>query len=346
MNWYKSQSGNRYDRIKKAIESTGATVIEYENRSSFDIDFVYSSIPNRSFDEFTYSHLGGYGTLINPRGYMSEKYKMMLKESDVLLMLDPLLYLESFRQADLPDRILDKIVICPLGKPQVNRDVDAEIDTDKFIVFNPMGDWDIKRIDEFIKTVRIVNDRMGDKIHFLQTTKNGGIYNNRLEWLNIDNLTLLPEMSYEDMMKIYKVSDLVTPWSNCEVFSNTAMESFSFGKPTILRTFSKILSIDKEYLDDLQSSYFSNVKDFHERFKDLYETGKGEHYLATDDYTELADMIIDVYKNYEDYQYIGKNAKKWMDNFWTKKEKFESLQSHYRYKIANLDTLEADNVII
>lgn len=285
------------------------------------VDLVYTPVPGLKKTEGIplVTQLEGYGGVsVMPGSKPSPKLRETFENSNKVLLVDPNIYLELVRCGIHHDTIM-----LPNPAPKVTI---TPQDSSNFTVFCPSGTWNIKHPERVIQAARIVGEKE-PSIRFVMPVGSKKVWNWPLDWLDLENVEFLPTLPYDKMLKQYAKADIVIPFSAAEILPWTVFESFLAGKPTIVDVIGKVQSVHREHVKEMVSWFGTPSRLFHERWKDKYLSGEGDHYLHADSAEGLAKHILELYKNGKRRLELGLNAQKWIDAYgnWKHKDKGEKI---------------------
>jgi len=255
-----------------------------------------------------------------PGSKASPRIEATLADSDKVLLADPNMYL-GLKKAGVGDK-LDNTLMVPNPAPPIDITLtdQASAMEQRFTVFYPSGAWYIKKPENMVRAARIVGKKE-PSIRFVMITGPGGAWKWPLEWLDAENIEFLPHQEHRRMVQLYAEADIVCPWSAAEILPWTVFESFIAAKPTIVDCLGKTQSVNRKYVEEMCKDFGMSSKEFHEKWKDMYMTGNGDHFLHVGTPEELAQIILDLYKDEEGRAELSVNARRWIDQYWTCKDK-------------------------
>jgi len=252
-----------------------------------------------------------------PGSKTSPRIEATLANSDRVLLADPNMYL-GLKGAGVGDK-LDETLMVPNPTPPFGVTTDWSKDH-PFTVFCPSGAWCIKKPERFVQAARIVGARE-PSIRFVMITGPGGAWKWPLDWLEVDNIEFLPHQDHKRMIQLYSEADIVCPWSAAEILPWTVFESFVAGKPTIVDVIGKTQSVHRDHVKEMCSDFGMPSKEFQEKWKDRYMSGESNHFLYAGTPEELAQIILELYKDEERRAELSSNASGWIEQYWTCKDK-------------------------
>jgi len=325
--WWTNPSGPSTRWNRECFESAGHDVTVSNDIPSWT-DLVFSPIPNLNFDNIRQPvvlQFGGYGRqlCLPGRGFSDTAGKYM-EEAHLVTVLDPNMTME------MEEWGLDssKTVTIPNAAPPIT--IPPQSDP-KFTVLCPTTDPTdgFKRLDRFVESARIVGEE-DDSIRFVMPVKSRGVYRYSLDWLEVENLRLLPRQPYDRMLEWYGRADVIAPFSKAEIFPQTALEAFLSGKPAIFDELGMIQSVHREHLGDMIQDFGMNSRDFHRKWRGEYGSGGGDHYLHAGSAEELAELVLELYTDERRRVELGKNALEWADQFWKPSSRGERIIECWR----------------
>jgi len=316
---WSGQTGDRQSRHKLMFEQAGAEVVDVDNGNPH---FVWTPIPGMDNDVTCpmITQLGGFGSnyLLPSTPKPSPAFEQTFINSDIVSTIDPIMY-----------HVLDKrhegMKVVPLPSPHKFAEGIENVDDGKFNVLNPMGSMEFKKPEEFVEGVKIVGEENSD-IHFYLVQKGKHTLQFPTEWLDLDNLTILPQMPMEELKKYYGLADVIAPWSAAETGPNTAFEGFALGLPVVTRMMGLTLTVSHEHLPDMIDDFGMGVRDFDDKWKSRYGSGDGEHYVQAETVDEFVDTILHLYNN-QGKQWKGKE---WIDKWWDLEDRGECYLDLFR----------------
>lgn len=295
----------------ECFEDMGCNVVISYNwvDTSGPADLIYTPVPGLTKSKFVpmFTQFEGYGNVsLIPGSKPSPRVEKTFEESDKVAVVDPNMHMELIRcgidqnTLMLPNPI-PNVTIPPKESPQ-------------FTVFYPSGCWVIKKPERIIQAARLVGNEE-PKIKFVMPVGSTKPWRYPLDWLEVENIEFLSPLSYEDMLKEYGKADVVIPFSAAEILPWTVYESFLAGKPTIVDVIGKVQSVHRKYAEEIVSWFGTPSRIFHEKWKDKYLSGEGDHYLHAGSAEELAQLILELYRDEKRRRELGLNAQKWVDAF-------------------------------
>lgn len=288
-------------------------VISTDWKDTSGADLIYTPVPGlRKTDSPLFTQLEGYGNIsMFPGSKLSPRVKVTFDNSKVGVV-DPNMHLELLRcgvDQDtfmLPNPIPDIVI-----PPKVSL---------KFTVFYPSGCWSIKKPERIIEAARLVG-KEEPSIRFVMGV-GSKIWHMPLDWLELDNIDFLPNMSHEKMLEQYARADIVIPFSAAEIQPWTVFESFIAGKPTIVDVIGKVQSVHRNHLEEMISWFGTPSRIFHDKWGSKYESGEKDHYLWAGSAEELAWLILELYHDAKRRLELGNNALEWVSAYkWKPKDK-------------------------
>jgi len=282
-------------------------VVSTDWKDTSGADLVYTPVPGlKKMDSPLFTQLEGYGAvLVMPGSKPSPRVKMTFDNSDKVGVIDPNMHMELLRcgmdqnTLMLPNPIPD-IVIPPK-------------ESQKFTVFYPSGCWSIKKPERIIEAARLVG-KEEPGIRFVMSV-GSKIWHMPLDWLELDNVDFLPNLSHAKMLEQYAKADIVAPFSAAEILPWTVFEAFIAAKPTIVDVIGKVQSVHRKYVEELVSWFGVPSRLFHEKWEDKYASGEGDHYLHADSAEDLAKLIIELYHDEKRRAELGLHAQQWVDAY-------------------------------
>jgi glycosyltransferase involved in cell wall biosynthesis len=293
-------------------------VVSTDWKDTSGADLIYTPVPGlKKMDSPLFTQLEGYGAvLVMPGSKPSPRVKMTFDNSDKVGVIDPNMHMELLRCGVdqntfmLPNPIPD-IVIPPK-------------ETSEFRVFYPSGCWAIKQPGRVIQAAKIVG-KEEPKIKFVMAV-GSKVWHMPLDWLELDNVDFLPNLSHEKMLEQYAKANIVIPFSAAEIQPWTVFESFIAGKPTIVDVIGMVQSVYRQHVEEMISWFGVPSRIFDEKWRDKYSSGEGDHYLHADSAEGLAKLILELYRDQRKRYELGSNALEWVSNYaWTPKDKGEKI---------------------
>jgi len=291
-------------------------------------DVVFSPIPDLNFesiDKPVIVQFGGYGRqLVLPNQGFSDNARKCLKEADLVTVLDPNMTIEmeewgldTSRTVTIPNAV-PPITVPPKNDPEFTVLCPTTDPTDGF-----------KRLDRFVEAARIVGEEE-DSIKFVMPVKGRGIYRYPLEWLEAENLKILPRQPHEQMLEWYGRADIIAPFSKAEIFPQTALEAFLSGGPAIFDELGMIQSVHRDFLKEMEKDYGTKSEKFHERWENRYHSGEGDHYLHAESSEELAELVLELYTDEKRRLELGSNALDFINSFWEPRDRGKKIVSCFK----------------
>jgi len=276
-------------------------------------DIVFSPIPNlnlENIDNPVIVQFGGYGRqLVLPDQGFSSDAKECLEKADLVTILDPNMFLEMDRNGIDGETVTIPNATPPITIPPKNHA--------KFRVLCPTTDplEGMKDLGRFVEATEIVGEE--EDIEFVIPTKSRGIYRDPVDWLGVDNLKIIPHQPYDKMLEWYGKSDIIAPFSSCEIHPQTFYEGCLAGKPVIMDSMGLIQSVHRDFLEEMEEDYGTKSEKFHKRWENRYHSGEGNHYLKAESSEELAELVLELYTDEKRRAELGNNALEWIsDDFW------------------------------
>jgi len=329
--WSGDISGEATRFNKECFEEAGHEVYLSEGNIPDFSDAVFSPLPSLNFesiDKPVIVQFGGYGRqLVLPNQGFSDDARECLEKADLVTILDPTMFLELDRNGIGEETITIPNATPPIVIPPENHA--------KFRVLCPTTDslGGLKNLDRFVKAAEIVGGE--EDIQFVIPVKSRGIYRNPMDWLRVDNLKIIPHQPHDKMLEWYGKSDVIAPFSTCEVFPQTFFEGCLAGKPLIMDEMGLVQSVGRKHLGEMISDFGMESGEFHERWKGEYGSGEGDHYLHAESAGELAELVLELYTDERRRVELGKNALEWVDGFWKPRDRGEKIISCLETKTGN-----------
>jgi len=290
-------------------------VISTDWKDTAGADLVYTPVPGlKRTDSPIFTQFEGFGSvLITPESNKpSPLVKRTFDNSDKVGIIDPNMFIELTRcgidqnTLMLPNPIPD-ITILPK-------------ESSKFTVFYPSGCWGIKKPERIIQAARLVG-KEEPGIRFVMCV-GSKVWHMPLDWLELDNVEFLPNLSHAKFLEQYSRADIVIPFSAAEILPWTVFESFIAGKPTIVDVIGKVQSVHRKYVEEMISWFGTPSRLFHEKWEDKYGSGEGDHYLHASSAEMLAEMILALHDDEKKRRELGLNALEWVSAYkWRPKDK-------------------------
>lgn len=305
--WYKRLGPTSRWAIECFVDVGCRVVISSDWKDTTGADLVYTPVPGlRKIDSPIFTQFEGYGAVLVMQGSkLSPKVKATFDNSDKVGVVDPNMYLELVRcgveqnTLMLPNPIPD-IAILPK-------------ESSEFRVFYPSGCWGIKKPERIIQAARMVG-KEDPSIKFVMSV-GSKIWHMPLDWLELDNMEFLPNLSHDKMLDQYARADIVIPFSAAEILPWTVFESFIAGKPTIVDVIGKVQSVHRKHVEEMISWFGTPSRLFHEKWADKYASGEGDHYLRASSAEMLAELIIALHDDEKRRRELGLNALQWADAY-------------------------------
>jgi len=329
--WSGDVSGETTRFNKECFEEAGHEVYLSEGNVPDFSDLVFSPMPNLNFesiDKPVIVQFGGYGRqLVLPNQGFSDDTEKCLKEADLVTILDSNMFLELDKDGIDGDTVTIPNAAPPITIPPKNHT--------KFRVLCPTTDslGGIKNLDRFVEATKIVGEE--EDIQFVIPTKSREIYRNSVDWLEVNNLKIIPHQPHDRMLEWYGKSDIIAPFSTCEIHPQTFFEGCLAGKPLIMDEMGLIQSVGREHLAEMIPDFGMKSRKFHERWKGEYGSGEGDHYLHAGSAGELAELVLELYTDEKRRVELGKNALEWVDGFWRPRDRGEKIISCLETKTGN-----------
>jgi len=311
--WSGDQSGEATRFHKECFEEAGHRVFLSEGSIPDFADVVFSPIPTLNFeniDKPVIVQFAGYGRqLVLPDRGFSDNARECLERADLVTILDPTMFLEMDESG-----IDGETVTIPNATPPI---VVPPEDHTKFRVLCPATDSlkGKKNLDRFVEAAEIAGEE--EDVEFVIPVKSRGIYRNSMDWLEVDNLKVIPRQPHNRMLEWYGKSDIIAPFSACEIQPQTFLEGCLAGKPVIMDEMGLVQSVHREFLEEMEEDYGRiGSREFHERWRNQYHSGEGVHYLRAESSEELADLVLSLYADEKRRIELGNNALEWISEFW------------------------------
>lgn len=318
--WWQQGTGVSARGNKECFEEAGCDV-EIVDAPTPLADLIFTPIPGVKYDRDVplLTQLGGFGpNLLLPRSEPHKNVERTFEFSDAVTVLDPNMHIE-LRRVDIDEETL----MVPNAAPFIAMP-DAE--TGDFTVLCPQGDSPMKEPERLAEAVSIVGEREPD-IKFVFPSKSGR-WRNPLEWLDLDNLRVVPNQSHKNMEKLYAQADVIMPYSSAEILPTTVFEGFISGKPVIVNEIGRIQSVAREHLEKMCSDFGTASGDFHERWKGEYMSGEGEHFFKCKTPREVADAVMDLHGSDILRHRVGLRGQEWVDEYsehWSQEDRGRKL---------------------
>jgi len=310
--WSGDVSGKATRFNKECFEEAGHEVYPSEGEISDFSDVVFSPVPGLNFesiDKPVIVQFGGYGRqLVLPDQGFSDDAKECLEKANLVTVLDPSMFLELRGNG-----IDGETVTIPNATPPVTIPPKSHAG---FRVLCPTTDslGGLKNLGRFVKAAEIVGKE--EDIQFVIPTKSRGIYRDPVDWLEVDNLKIVPHQPHDKMLEWYGKSDVIAPFSSCEIHPQTFFEGCLAGKPIIMDSMGLIQSVHRDFLEEMEEDYGTKSEKFHERWENRYRSGEGDHYLKAESSEELAELVLELYTDEKRRLELGGNSLKWANLFW------------------------------
>ena len=279
-------------------------------------NLIYSPVPSLKKTEGIpiITNLEGYGGVsIMPGSKPSPKIKETFDNSSKVLLADPKMHIELIRCG-----ISQATIMLPNPAPPITI---PPKDSPNFSVFCPQGVWSIKKPERIIKSAKIVG-KEEPKIRFVMPVGSERVWRCPLDWLEVENVEFLPTLPYPRMLEEYAKASIIASFSAVEVLPWTIFEGLISGKPVIADALGKVQSVHRKYVEEMISWFGTPSHIFHEKWKDKYGSGEGDHYLHASSAEELAELILGLYQDGKRRLELGLNAQKWIDAYdWKPKDK-------------------------
>jgi glycosyltransferase involved in cell wall biosynthesis len=316
--WYK-RFGSISRWAAECFDAAGCKVaISTDWNDTSGADLVYSPVPGlKKGDSPLFTQLEGYGAVsVLPGSKPSPRLRATFDNSDKVGVIDPNMHLELLRCG------LDQnTLMIPNPIPNI---VVPPKESQKFTVFYPSGTWSIKKPERIIEAARLVG-KEEPNIRFAMSV-GSKIWHTPLDWLNLDNVDFLPNLSHEKMLEQYAKANIVIPFSACEIQPWTVFESFIAGKPTIVDVIGMIQSVHREHVEEMISWFGTPSRVFHDTWARKYGSGEKDHYLWAGSSEDLAWLILELYHDEKRRLELGKNALEWAEAYkWKPKDKGEKI---------------------
>jgi len=316
--WSGDVSGETTRFNKECFEGAGHKVI-LTNPNLADV--VFSPVTNLNFGDISKPvivQFGGYGRqLVLPDQGFSSNAEECLEKADLVTILDPNMFLEMDKNG-----VDGETVTIPNATPPITITPENHA---KFRVLCPTTDplEGVKNLDRFVEAAEIVGEE--EDIEFVIPTKSKGIYRNPVDWLGVDNLKIIPHQPFDKMLEWYGKSDIIAPFSSCEIHPQTFYEGCLAGKPIIMNSMGLIQSVHRDYLENITEDFGEDSMLFYEGWKGDYGSGEGDHYLKAESSEELAKLVLDLYTDEKKRIELGHNALDWVSRYWEPKDRGERI---------------------
>jgi len=299
--------------------------VRFDLNENPSADLVFTPIPGIEVDCPIVTQFGGYGTqLCMPEKGFSPLAKKSLEESDLVTILDPNMFLLMEREG-----LKGETVTIPNATPPINI---SPKNSSRFTVLCPTTDpyGGTKRLGRFVEGAKIVGEEE-PKIEFVMPARSRRVWRSPIDWLKVENLRILPKQPFDRMLEWYGKSDVIAPFSKAEIFPQTVLEACVAGKPLIVDQFGLIQSVHRDFLEEMEGDYGTvSSREFHERWKNQYHSGEGDHYLHAGSAEELAELVLELYADEKRRTELGNNALKWILEFWKLKDRGERIIDCWR----------------
>jgi len=311
---------------KVCFEEAGHKVYPSEGEIPDFSDLVFSPIPSLNFesiDKPVIVQFGGYGRqLVLPNQGFSDDAKKCLREAELVTILDPTMFLELEENGIGGETVTIPNATPPITIPPRNHA--------KFRVLCPTTDslGGLKNLNRFVKAAEIVGGE--EDIEFVIPVKSKGIYRDPVDWLEVDNLKIIPHQPYDKMLEWYGKSDIIAPLSEVEIFPQTFLEGCLAGKPVIMDSMGLIQSVHRDFLEEMEKDYGTKSEKFYKRWENQYHSGEGDHYLHAGSAEELAELVLELYADEKRRAELGNNALEWILKFWEPEDRGERITNCWR----------------
>ena len=258
--WSGDVSGETTRFNKECFEGAGHKVI-LSNPNLADV--VFSPVTNLNFEDINKPAIvqfGGYGRqLVLPNQGFSSNARGCFEKADLVTILDPNMFLEMDKNGVDGETVTIPNATPPITIPPRNHA--------KFRVLCPTTDslGGLKNLDRFVEAAEIVGRE--EDIEFVIPVKSKGIYRDPVDWLEVDNLKIIPHQPYNKMLEWYGKSDIIAPFSAHEIHPQTFFEGCLAGKPVIMDSMGLIQSVHWEHLGDMIGDFGMNSRDFHQKWR-------------------------------------------------------------------------------
>ena len=319
--WSGHRSGEATRFNKDCFEEAGHEVCPSEGEIPDFSDLVFSPIPGLNFESISKPvivQFGGYGRqLVLPGQGFSSNAEECLEKADLVTILDPSMFLEMDKNGVDGETVTIPNATPPIAIPPRNHA--------KFRVLCPTTDslGGLKNLDRFVEAAEIVGGE--EDIEFVIPVKSKGIYRDPVDWLEVDNLKIIPHQPYNKMLEWYGKSDIIAPFSAHEIHPQTFFEGCLAGKPVIMDSMGLIQSVHWEHLSDMIGDFGMNSRDFHRKWRGEYGSGEGDHYLKAESSGELAELVLDLYADEKKRVELGNNAFDWASDYWEPRDRGERI---------------------
>jgi len=316
--WSGDVSGETTRFNKECFEEAGHKVI-LTNPNLADV--VFTPVTNLNFEDINKPvivQFGGYGRqLVLPDQGFSSNARDCFEKADLVTILDPSMFLEMDKNGVDGETVTIPNATPPITIPPRNHA--------KFRVLCPATDslGGLKNLDRFVKAAEIVGGE--EDIEFVIPVKSKGIYRDPVDWLEVDNLKIIPHQPYNKMLEWYGKSDVIAPFSAHEIHPQTFFEGCLAGKPVIMDSMGLIQSVHWEHLGDMIEDFGMNSRGFHRKWRGEYGSGEGTHYLKAESSEELAELVLDLYANEKKRVELGNNAFDWVSDYWESRDRGERI---------------------
>ena len=264
------------------------------------------------------TQFGGYGPKLKlPGSSVNPNVVKTFEFSDLVTVIDPKMSRELWNEGIEGET---RIVPNALNLPAIgNRD-------SEFTVFNPMGNSSIKEPGNFVEAVRLVGEEEPSII--FKTVSKGKNWSNPIDWLDLDNLEVLPLQPYDQMISLYSEADVIAHFSSAEISPWTVFEAMGAGKPLIAKELGLIQTISKKYIREVTADFGLTSRKFDEKWSDKYWSGEGDHFLHAETPEELAESILELYSDKRKRLRMANNALEWFKRFednWKPEDKARTI---------------------
>lgn len=195
-----------------------------------------------------------------------------------------------------------------------------EPEKELFTVLAPKIGAPAKTGASFANVAHIVHNKGYRNIRFVAPVQNVTHY-----LVSRDIIPIEPVLFYK-MPKLYQMCDVVLNIPPEEVLPNSAFEAFLSAKPFIVLNdglstcIGDIQTVATQYIDKMKTDFGTSVESFHDKWADKFWTG--DHFLAGKSYTEVAEIIIDLYEHPDLKEKVGAKAREWSLSLnWTWEDK-------------------------
>jgi len=293
--------------------------VEVTSRPSQVTDLIFTPVPGiKSEGVPLVTQLGGYGTTLSlpDSSKPNPNVEKTFRFSDAVTVLDPNMYMELERWGVEGDSRIVPNASPPIALP--------DMESEKFTVLCPQGDSSMKEPKRLIEAIKLVGEREPD-IEFVFPSKSKR-WRNPIDWLELDNLRMLPYQPFENMKRLYGRTDVILPYSSAEILPTTVFEGFISGKPVIVNEIGKVQSVAKEHLEDMCNDFGMKAEEFHDKWKDKYMSG--DHFFHCETPEEVADTVMDLYRSDILRRKVGLRGQEWVSEYkkhWTLEDRGKKL---------------------